>query len=838
MAVLIATSLRKEFSGDPLFDGVSFTVDRRDRLSLAGANGAGKTTLLRAIAGETSLQGGELALTKGARIALHDQRPPRDLGFTLREYALSGAKDLLALESELRRLEEAMASGTHDDATLRRYADAQAQLEHGGGWAWRDRVASAVRGLGFVEADLDRKLDTFSGGELTRASLARALAGDPDLLLLDEPTNHLDVESLEWLERELETLDAAVILVAHDRWFLESVTTAVLELAPGGAHYFAGPWHEWRREKAERAAAAARTAERVSVDIARLERFVERFRYKKSKAKQAQAKLTQIGRLEKERKRAAGEHESLTRKRRTLGFDFLSPPRSGRVVLEAEGISLNAGDKLLLEDTGFAVERGEKVALVGPNGSGKTTLLESMLGQHSFAEGTARLGHGVIPAYFSQHGQELPDRGSVLDTAAAATSLSRPQAQNLLGRFLFSGWETHERPVSALSGGERRRLSLALLVASGANFLVLDEPTNHLDLESREALEAALEAFPGTFSSSRTTARCWTPFPTASSRSRIARSVRTREAGPTSCACGRRRRSRSSSRSPPERRRRARPRRHAPVRRGASRPTSSSSRRASPRRRRGSRTSNGRSRTTGRTWTSSPRTAPRATSSRRCSNAGRSCSSRPSPRRRRHSPAAPCNRLLQAMGEGSGDVSAARRRTSGVHAVSLEVSGQRAAPTFASVAEACLDDVYGYLLYLTRNNAVAEDLTGETFETALRRWRRFDPRRGTPRAWLLAIARTTALDWFRADGRRRKREERAGAGESPVSTHAAFEGFSPVLEAGLQELTAGEREVVALESRPRPGRRGDRAPAEHQPHGCLDAPAPGARKARREDETR
>jgi ATP-binding cassette subfamily F protein 3 len=498
MAVLIATSLRKEFSGDPLFDGVSFTVGRRDRLSLAGANGAGKTTLLRAIAGETSLQGGDLALSKGARVALHDQRPPRNLGLTLREYALSGAKDLLALESELSRLEQAMADGAHDEATMRRYADAQAQLEHGGGWAWRDRVASAVRGLGFVEADLDRKLDTFSGGELTRASLARSLAGDPDLLLLDEPTNHLDVESLEWLERELETLDAAVILVAHDRWFLESVTTAVLELTPGGAHYFAGPWHDWRLEKAQRAAAAAKTAERVSVDIARLERFVERFRYKKSKAKQAQAKLTQIGRLQKERAKASGEHESLTRKRRTLGFEFLSPPRSGRVVLEAEGISLLAGDKLLLEDAGFAVERGEKVALVGPNGSGKTTLLESLLGEHAFAKGSARLGHGVIPAYFSQHGQELPDRGSVLDTAAAATGLPRPQAQNLLGRFLFSGWETHERSVSALSGGERRRLSLALLVASGANFLVLDEPTNHLDLESREALEAALEAFPGT----------------------------------------------------------------------------------------------------------------------------------------------------------------------------------------------------------------------------------------------------------------------------------------------------------------------------------------------------
>ncbi len=498
MTVLIASQLRKEFSGDPLFSGVSFTVGRRDRLSLAGANGAGKTTLLRAIAGETSLQAGELAFAKGTRVALHDQRPPRDRGLTLREYAFSGASDLLALEADLRRLEEAMAGGAHDEATLRDYSDAQARLEHAGGWGWRDRVASAVRGLGFVDADLDRRLDTFSGGELTRASLARALAGDPDLLLLDEPTNHLDITSLEWLERELESLDAAVILVAHDRWFLEAVTTSVLELAAGGAHFFAGPWHEWRREKAERAAAAARTAERVSVDIARLERFVERFRYKKSKAKQAQAKLTQIGRLERERASAAGAHESLTRKRKTLGFDFLDPPRSGRVVVEAEGLGLSAGDKVLLEDARLAIDRGEKVALVGPNGSGKTTLLEALLGERTFDEGGSRLGHGVIPAYFSQHTQELPSSGSVLDCAASATGLPRPQAQNLLGRFLFSGWEVHERPVTALSGGERRRLALALLVASGANFLVLDEPTNHLDLESREALEAALEAFPGT----------------------------------------------------------------------------------------------------------------------------------------------------------------------------------------------------------------------------------------------------------------------------------------------------------------------------------------------------
>jgi len=498
VAVLIASGLRKEFSGDPLFEAVSFTVGRRDRLSLAGPNGAGKTTLLRTIAGEASLQGGELAFAKGTRVALHDQRPPRELGLTLREYVLSGARDLLALEDELRGLERDMAGGAHDEKTLSRYADAQARLEHAGGWGWRDHAAQAVRGLGFRDDDLDRQLDTFSGGELTRASLARALAVEPDLLLLDEPTNHLDVESLEWLEAELATLDAAVVLVAHDRWFLEAVTTAVLELSPGGAHYFAGPWHDWRREKAARAIAAEKTADRVSEDIARLERFVERFRYKKSKARQAQAKLTQIGRLEVERSSARGQLESLTRRRRTLGFDFLQPPRTGRIVLEGEGIELSAGDKRLLEDASVVVERGEKVALVGPNGSGKTTLLEAILGQRALDGGKLALGHGVVPAYFSQHTQELPTRGSVLDATASATGLPRPQAQALLGRFLFSGWETHERDVSALSGGERRRLSLALLVASGANLLVLDEPTNHLDLESREALEAALEAFPGT----------------------------------------------------------------------------------------------------------------------------------------------------------------------------------------------------------------------------------------------------------------------------------------------------------------------------------------------------
>jgi ATP-binding cassette subfamily F protein 3 len=498
MAVVIASNLRKELGGDVLFDGVSFKVERRDRVALAGPNGAGKTTLLRILSGETELHGGELAFQKGTRVALHDQRPPLDRELTLREYVLSGARDLIDTEQELRRLEEAMAAGSHDEPTLRRYGEAQARLEHAGGYAWRDHTSAVVRGLGFADDDLDRLLTTFSGGELTRASLARALGGDPDLLLLDEPTNHLDVASLEWLESELRSLDAGIILVAHDRWFLEAVTNATLELVAGRATFFAGPWHAWRLEKAQRAQHAEKTAQRVEVDIARLNRFVERFRYKKDKAKQAQAKLTQIARLEKERSTARGEVALLSRRARSLGFEFLKPPRSGRTVVEAEALDLSAGDKLLLDDASFALERGEHVGLVGPNGSGKTTLLETMLERREPDAGRVRLGHGVEPAYFSQQELELDERGSVLQCVQTMTGLQRPQAQNLLGKFLFSGWDEHEKPVKVLSGGERRRLALAIVVASGANFLVFDEPTNHLDLESREALEAALEAFPGT----------------------------------------------------------------------------------------------------------------------------------------------------------------------------------------------------------------------------------------------------------------------------------------------------------------------------------------------------
>jgi ATP-binding cassette, subfamily F, member 3 len=498
MAVAIASALDKDMAGEPLLRGVSFKLERRDRMTLSGRNGSGKTTLLRMLAGQASIDGGELAIEKGARVTLHDQRPPRDRDVTVREYVVSGCGDIAALEDELTRLGGEMAERPDDESLLERYSRAQDRFEHAGGWDWRRRALEPLSGLGFREDQLDRRLDTFSGGELTRASLARALAGAPDLLLLDEPTNHLDIESLEWLEKYLNELDAAVVLVAHDRWFLEAVGTSVLELEAGKARFFSGPWHAWRREKAARELALGRSIDKQQAEIARMERFVERFRAKASKAKQAQSrvkKLEKMERVERDPRDSAG-----------LSFKFAGAERSGRVVFELEGgrvdVPLREGEedgarRVLIEPAELWLERGEHVALVGANGSGKTTLIETLAGRRELPRGKLRTGHNVELSYLSQHAEWLGEQGTVLDAAQRETKLTPGKARALLGRFLFSG-EDALKPLAGLSGGERQRLSLAILVNSGANLLVLDEPTNHLDVDSREALEDALGGFDGT----------------------------------------------------------------------------------------------------------------------------------------------------------------------------------------------------------------------------------------------------------------------------------------------------------------------------------------------------
>jgi ATP-binding cassette, subfamily F, member 3 len=491
MAIATATSLDVHVGGKLLFADVSFKLEPRERMTLSGRNGVGKSTLLRVLAGELAPDAGSLTVQRGSRLALHDQRPPRESRATLGEYVFSGRADMLETEAQLQRLEGEMSkAGGAEEETMGAYSAAQQRLEAGGGYRWRDQVLAVLRGLGFDAEQNERSLATFSGGELTRASLARALATKPDLLLLDEPTNHLDIPSLEWLEGYLVDLDAAVVLVAHDRWFLEAVGTSVLELEAQRARFFAGPWHAWRQEQAARQIALGKAIERQQAEIERMERFVERFRYKATKARQAQSRVKQI-----EKKKRDGP-VSERRDTRNLRFSFKPPERPGRVVLKMVDASIEVPGRTLLAGAGLEVERGEHVVLVGANGSGKTTLIETLAGRRPAASGIVRTGHNVKLGYLSQHADTAAGEGTVLDAAQRETGLSGPKARALLGGFLFSGADA-EKQLSDISGGEQRRLSLAILVASGANVLILDEPTNHLDIESREALEDALTAFEG-----------------------------------------------------------------------------------------------------------------------------------------------------------------------------------------------------------------------------------------------------------------------------------------------------------------------------------------------------
>ena len=438
MALLIASDLHKDMAGQPLLRGVSFKLERRERMTIAGRNGAGKTTLLRMLAGETSIDRGELSVAKGVRIALHDQRPPRERGMPLREYVLSGCAEELAIEAELAELERRMAGGASDEATLDRYARAQARLEARGGYLWRDRATVDGARPGLRRGGPRPRPGHASPAVSSRAPRSRARSPrGADVLLLDEPTNHLDIESLEWLEQTLVDLDAAIVLVAHDRWFLEAVGTAVLELEAGRSRFFAGTWHQWRREQAAREMALGKAIDKQQAEIERMERFIERFRYKATKARQAQSrvkKLAKIERIERDPRDGKG-----------LEFAFTAPERSGRVIFELldgrvevggdsggtrerrggerEGRRGSGAPITLLEHAELWLERGEHVSLVGPNGTGKTTLIETLAGRRELAAGRLSTGHNVKVGYLSQHADELGAGGhpgqSVLEARSA-----------------------------------------------------------------------------------------------------------------------------------------------------------------------------------------------------------------------------------------------------------------------------------------------------------------------------------------------------------------------------------------------------------------------------------
>src|SRR5690348_9563470 len=359
MATLHVTGLHKAYGADVVFEDVSFRLPPRQRLALVGRNGAGKTTLLRTIAGEIAPDAGTVSLPRGYRVALHDQRPPLARDLALAEYVGEGLADVRQAEARLAELERRMAEGDASAETLQAYDAAQGALEAAGGYAWRSRLESILRGLGFADTDLERPLASFSGGELTRASLARALASNPDLLLLDEPTNHLDLQSLEWLEDELASLPCSVLLVSHDRWFLERVATGVLEIERGRAKVYNMAYSAYRREKAEALSNQAEAFERQQEEIARLQRFVDKFRAG-TRSRQAASRQKMLDRIER---------VDRPRSEKALAFGFPRAERSGRIVVEVEKLVLKAGDKPLLDGATVHVERGQRVALIGPNGA-------------------------------------------------------------------------------------------------------------------------------------------------------------------------------------------------------------------------------------------------------------------------------------------------------------------------------------------------------------------------------------------------------------------------------------------------------------------------------------
>ena len=481
------TRIAKAYGSEVVLDGVSFRVDAGQRVAVVGRNGAGKTTLLRILAGELAPDEGEVGVPGGGRVALHDQRPPVGRDISLGDYIGEGLEGARAAEERLAELEQRMADGQSGPDVMRDYERAQAELERHGGYAWRSWQERVMRGLRLPAEWSERRLDEFSGGELTRAALARALVAQPEVLLLDEPTNHLDIPSVEWLEQALTDMRAAVVVVSHDRWFLESVATGVLEIDRGRAKHWPMGYSRYRRERAAEAAREEREAERQAAEIARLERFVERWRAG-TKARQAASRAKRLERM---------TPPKVPSREKALAFGFPPTERVGRVVIDAVDVEIAAGGTTLLRGVDLAIERHQRVAVVGPNGAGKTSLIETLIGVRSPAAGRVSIGHRVQLAYFSQHAAELDPDMTILETMLRVGTLKTTGARTLLGNFLFEG-DTVERSVEGLSGGERARLALAVLIAGGGNVLVLDEPTNHLDAESREALEAALEAYEGT----------------------------------------------------------------------------------------------------------------------------------------------------------------------------------------------------------------------------------------------------------------------------------------------------------------------------------------------------
>jgi ATP-binding cassette subfamily F protein 3 len=483
----------KQYGEKILFSSASLRLGARDRLGLVGPNGSGKTTLFRMIYGEEHPDRGEILLRRGMHIGFLSQEPAPVKGLSLLEEVQGGVKDLAILEDKMRLLREEIAE-EKDPPALEALAHAYGQLEERyarrGGYTLESQAKAILLGLGFKEEDFFRSSEELSGGWLMRLSLAKILLATPDLLLLDEPTNHLDLESLIWLEEFLADYLGSVMMVSHDRDFLNRVARKIAAIEERKIILYSGNYDEYLRVREERENLREAALENQRRKIEQTERFIERFRYKATKARQVQSR---VKRLEKLEQIEIGETQ------KTIRFSFPQPARSGRVVAALTGVHKAYGPVKVYSGINLTIDRGEKIALVGVNGAGKSTLLKLLAGVFPPDEGTLEWGHNVATAYFAQHQLELLDPSKTVweEIFSLAKDESVSFLRGLLGAFLFSGEEIGKK-VSVLSGGEKSRLVLAKMLMRPANFLLLDEPSNHLDMAAREVLENALQEFEGT----------------------------------------------------------------------------------------------------------------------------------------------------------------------------------------------------------------------------------------------------------------------------------------------------------------------------------------------------
>ena len=481
--------LTKSFGGRTLFSDACFRLEAHDRLALVGPNGAGKTTMLKVITGHEDADSGNVVFAKGAVVGYLEQEAIEMEDRSIFDEVISSQQEILEAEQRLHELEASLNENSTPEK-LAACGRARERYEALGGYRLESQVRSVLFGLGFKEDDMSRHTGDFSGGWQMRIALAKLLIRKPDLLLLDEPANHLDLESVKWLEGFLRGYDGAVVVVSHDRAFMDNMVDRVAEIDAGRLELYKGNYSAYLKQRDERIERLRQQAERQAEEIAHMEAFIEKFRYKPTKAKQVQDRVKKLEKIER---------IVVPQEKKTVHFNFVQPPRTGDMVVRCSGVVKHFGEKHVYDGLDLSLYRGEKVALVGPNGAGKSTLLKMIAGVLAPDAGTIEYGVHVSKTYFAQHQlEELYPGNTVfeeLDRAAPGWTMS--QVRSLLGAFLFTD-DAVDKRVSVLSGGEKCRLALAKMLVAPAPLLCLDEPTNHLDIASADILEQALNRFEGT----------------------------------------------------------------------------------------------------------------------------------------------------------------------------------------------------------------------------------------------------------------------------------------------------------------------------------------------------